>query len=124
MGAQFGITGEELEKLVKLDPNDFPRRKWLALAYARQTAALRGAEPQGPEADEFRAAYSKKEQAHIKKILRMMKAANYTSNTLLHMPWRRELSGPETPAQKDGIVATGLALASDMAFAARKRLGI
>ena len=90
----MGITGEDLEKIVALDPKDFTRKKWLALKYARQTAASRGEEPVSPEADEFRAVYSKKEQAHIKKILRMMKAANYTTSTLLNTPWRKDLAEP------------------------------
>lgn len=122
MGARFGIGKEDLEKLVKLNPEDFERKRWLALRYARMTAEARGDEPAGPLADEFRAAYTKKEQAHIRKILLMMKAANYSSNTLLHMPYDRKLSGGEDPGEKGGLAATGLSLAADLAFGLRSRL--
>lgn len=59
--------------------------------YARKFAALRGREPKGPQIFAYETAYSKKERADIKKILRMMRLANYSANLFFGLPFRDAL---------------------------------
>lgn len=103
VAARDGLTDEELEKLVALDKKDFPEREWLALNFARKTAAARGYEPQDADAERFREAFSEKEADYIRKILRMMKMANYSGNTLLGIPWRPELEPDRGRAYRASI---------------------
>lgn len=87
----LGLQKEDVEKLARLDKNDFPEKEWIALNYARKFAVQRGREPKGPEVFAYNTAYSRKERAYMKKILRMMRMANYSANFFLGLPYRADL---------------------------------
>jgi len=84
----MGITKDEYLSLIKLKKEDFPLREWAALTYAREWTYKRGCDPQGEYAEEFARHFSKKEQARIKKLLRMMLFANYCGNGFYKLPWK------------------------------------
>lgn len=91
VGGRLGITGDEIDKLIALDPKDFEHREWLALKYARDWTALGGNEPAGSYMEDFRDLYTRKERAYILKLIRMMRFANYFNNTFRGRAWRRDL---------------------------------
>ncbi len=91
VGGRLGITGEEIEKLIALDPKNFEYREWLALRYAQDWIALGGDEPAGSYMDEYRKMYSPKERGYILKLIRMMRFANNFNNTFRGRAWRRDL---------------------------------
>lgn len=90
-GMSLGLDKDGLEKLVRLEKDDFPEKEWLAFNYARKFAALRGREPKGPMIFAYMTEYSKSERAYHKKILAMMRLANYSSNFFLGLPFRESL---------------------------------
>ncbi|MBN2159629.1 MAG: hypothetical protein JW807_09550 [Spirochaetes bacterium] len=90
VGRRHGITNEEIEMLIVLDRSRFDQREWLALKYAQDWIACDGAEPAGDYMADFRRAYSGRERAYILKLVRMMRFANYWSNTFSGRPWRPE----------------------------------
>ena len=102
-GMSLGLTRADIDRLVALKKIDFTEREWLAFNYARKFAILRGREPRGPEIFAFSKAYSRKERADIKKILRMMKLANYTATLILGEPFRAELS-PGRDFSRSGLL--------------------
>jgi len=87
----LGLKKEDVEKLARLTKSDFPEKEWLAFNYARKFAVQRGREPKGPEVFAYNTAYSKTERAYMKKILRMMRMANYSANFFLGLPYRADL---------------------------------
>ncbi|HOT46230.1 MAG TPA: hypothetical protein PLM53_02035 [Spirochaetota bacterium] len=102
VGGRLGITGDEIEKLIALDPKDFEYREWLALKYAQDWTALGGDEPAGSHMDDFRKMYSPRERAYILKLMRMMRFANYFNNTFRGRAWRRDLGQPGACSLDDG----------------------
>jgi hypothetical protein len=91
VGGKLGITRDEIDRLVALNPKDFERREWLALKYAQDWILLEGREPEADYMDDFRAQYSKKERARILKLVRMMRLANLWNNTRRGRPWRTDM---------------------------------
>ncbi|MBW1989863.1 MAG: carboxymuconolactone decarboxylase family protein [Deltaproteobacteria bacterium] len=103
----LGVSREEIQNLEDMDPACFAHREWVALFYARNWAYARGKDPGGRISRQFHAEYADTEQKYIEKLLRMMKLANYTSNTLLGIPWRPELDTGPLP-KKRGLFPVSL----------------
>lgn len=93
MAGRLGITGDEIEKLITLDQNDFACREWLALKYAQDWVYLGGEEPAGDFMDDFRRDYSARERAYILKLMRVMRFANCWNNTFHGRAWKPGLDG-------------------------------
>lgn len=91
VGGRLGITGNDIETLIALDPKDFEYREWLALKYAQDWVALDGDEPAGDYMDEYRNQYSERERKYILKLMRMMRFANFFNNTFRSRAWRSDL---------------------------------
>jgi hypothetical protein len=91
VGGKLGITREEIDRLVALDPKDFEYREWLALKYAQEWILFGCREPESDYMEDFRKQYTKKERARILKLVRMMRLANLWNNTFNGRPWRADL---------------------------------
>lgn len=102
-GMKLGLDESDVEKIVTLYKEDFPEKEWLSLNHARKFAANRGRDPKGPLIFAYGKAYSKKERADMKKILRMMKMANYSANLFLGLPFRAGLE-PGRDFSRMGLV--------------------
>ncbi|MBU2490571.1 MAG: carboxymuconolactone decarboxylase family protein [Proteobacteria bacterium] len=96
----LGIPPGEVENLIRLDPACFGHREWVALSYARQWALGRGKDPGGEISRQYHSEFTELERRHLDKILRMMKLANYTSNTLFGIPWREDLDTGSLPEKR------------------------
>ncbi len=101
VGGRLGITGDDIEKLITLDPKDFEYREWLALRYVQDWIALGGDEPAGSYMEDFHTMYSMKERTYILKLVRMMRFANYFNNTFRARAWRSGLE-QSTACSLDG----------------------
>ncbi|MFP4476761.1 MAG: hypothetical protein ACLFOY_14480 [Desulfatibacillaceae bacterium] len=124
VGLRLGLTGKDIENLIDLPAEQYERREWVALKYARKWTALRGKAPVPVWEEHLAREYSKKERAYIVKVMRMMMLANYTSNYLLGLPWRASLE-PERnfPEAGEGVMGkvTGSAAGLLMPLALKVR---
>ncbi len=93
VGRRTGLSREEISDLFNLDAARFERREWLALRFAQDWAFLDGHEPSGDYMEEFAAAYSPRERARIRKLLRMMQFANYWNNRFNRKAWNPDAEG-------------------------------
>jgi hypothetical protein len=93
VGRKAGLTREEIDGLLDLDPSRFDRREWLALRYAQDRAFLDGGEPAGEHVNEYIRLYTPRERAHIGKLIRIMQFANYWNNRFRRRPWNPDAEG-------------------------------
>ena len=68
-------------KLTDLDPNDFERRTWIALAWARDWTLFRGEMPDQELVAEFESSYTEQERRDILATVTAMDFANRFMNT-------------------------------------------
>ena len=71
-----------MAKLVMLRPEDFGRREWVALAWARDWTICRGAPSDQAVVAEFESLYSEQERSHILAVVTVMDFSNLLTNTL------------------------------------------
>ena len=75
------MTEEEIYRLAALPPEQFERREWVALAYARDWALFQGEMPDRELAAEFEQLYSEPERHSLLALMTMMFFANRFNNT-------------------------------------------
>jgi len=71
-----------MAKLVMLRPDDFDRREWAALAWARNWTICRGAPSDRAQVAEFEALYSEQERRDILAVVTAIDFSNLLMNTL------------------------------------------
>jgi hypothetical protein len=86
VGRRLGLTDDDIDKLLTLDPSAFPRGEWLALKFAQEWALLGGCEPSGELLQEYKKFYNARKRARIAKLLRIIEFANYWNNTFSRRP--------------------------------------
>ncbi len=75
------MTDEDIAKLVKLKPEDFDRKIWVALAWARDWTLFRGEMPDEKLVQEFESLYNEQERRDILATVTAMDFANRFMNT-------------------------------------------
>lgn len=83
-----------MKKLIRLDPADFERREWVALAWVRDWALFRGEFPDQELVQEFESLYTEQERRDILAVATTMDFANRFNNTFT----RKVLVLPEESA--------------------------
>jgi len=86
VGRRIGLSRQEIDDLLLLDPEKFEHREWLALKYAQDWAFLDGGEPAGSYMEDFDKTYTAEEKQRIVKLLKMIQFANYWNNTFRGRP--------------------------------------
>jgi hypothetical protein len=71
-----------MAKLITLRPEDFGRREWVALAWARNWTTCRGAPSDRALVTEFESLYSEQERRDILAVVTAMDLSNLLMNTL------------------------------------------
>jgi hypothetical protein len=71
-----------MAKLVMLRPEDFGRREWVALAWARDRTICRGAPSDQAIVAEFESLYIEQERRDILAVVTVMDFSNLLMNTL------------------------------------------
>jgi alkylhydroperoxidase family enzyme len=71
-----------MAKLIMLRPEDFTRREWVALAWARNWTVCRGAPSDRALVTEFESLYSEQERRDILAVVTAMDFSNLFMNTL------------------------------------------
>ncbi len=92
-----GLSEIELKALIALDPRDFPRREWVALAWVRAFMENAGEVPAELD-EEFRAILTPQERACVLASHKAMFVFNLTANNLRAMLNRLRGRGDETAA--------------------------
>jgi AhpD family alkylhydroperoxidase len=90
-----GIPEEELAQVEQIDPDNFDRKKWLAISYVRELVAVRFGAVSQDLMRQMRAQYTGPEIKAIILVAKVMDAANLGANTFEAM--RSRLRG--APAQ-------------------------
>lgn len=76
------MTSEDMARLVTLRPEDFDRREWVALAWARDWAICRGAPSDRALVAEFESLYNEQERRDILAVVTAMDFSNLFMNTI------------------------------------------
>ena len=71
-----------MARLIVLGPEDFGRREWVALAWARNWTLCRGAPSDPALVTEFESLYSEQERRDILAVVTAMDFSNLFMNTL------------------------------------------
>lgn len=85
LGRKAGLTDKDIQDLVELDPADFERREWVALAWARDWALYRGDCPDRELGSEFESLYTEKERRDLMAVVITQDFANRWNNTFTGM---------------------------------------
>ncbi len=75
------MTDQDMAELVNLEPDDFDRRTWVALAWARDWALFRDPMPDRELVEEFESLYNEQERRDILATVTIMDFANRFMNT-------------------------------------------
>jgi hypothetical protein len=76
------MTRQDMARLIVLGPEDFGRREWVALAWARNWTICRGAPSDRALVAEFESLYSEKERRDILAVLTAVDFSNLFMNTI------------------------------------------
>jgi len=87
VGRKHGISEDDTNKLLLLERADFEMREWVLLKYVQDWTFLKGEEPAGEHAGDYKKIYSKRERKYFLKLMRMMNFANYLGNWWFRKPW-------------------------------------
>lgn len=88
---RLGMTDEDIEKLIDLNPEDFEYREWLALKFAQDWVFSNEQVRAASYLEDYKRSYSDLEQGCILKLLKMMQFANQFNNTFFRKQWRSDL---------------------------------
>jgi len=77
------LSEEEIYRLAALPPDQFERREWVALAYARDWALFQGQTPDQELAAEFERSYSDEQRRSIQAWITAANFANRFNNTFM-----------------------------------------
>jgi alkylhydroperoxidase family enzyme len=80
-GREAGLSEDDMGKLIHLEAGDFDRKKWVALAWARDWALFRGDMPDEDLVSEFESLYTEQERRDILATVTVMDFANRFMNT-------------------------------------------
>lgn len=81
-GRHAGLTDADLARIASIDPTDFDRRTWSAIAYARALAQADFGPVDGDIAAEVVATHGEEGRRNIEATARLMTVANLTGNTV------------------------------------------
>lgn len=76
-----GVPAEELAMIEQMNPEDFDRKKWLAISFVRELTEARFEKVSGELMKKMRAHYSDREIREMILIARVMDAGNLGANT-------------------------------------------
>ncbi|MDY6933352.1 MAG: hypothetical protein SVZ03_03920 [Spirochaetota bacterium] len=93
LGKWYGISEEDIDNLIYLDPDKFNYREWLVLKYAQDWTFLQGEEPVGNYMQDLKKHYSRKELSYTLKLMKAMLFSNYLFNLLRKKLWRSDIEG-------------------------------
>lgn len=96
-GRRAGLTKQDIEKLAYLRPQDFERREWVALAFAREWAWGQGSVADSGLSREFESLYTREERGRIIKLVRMMDFFNCLGNLFIRRSWKGDPHAASCP---------------------------
>lgn len=96
-GRRAGLTKQDIENLAHLRVQDFERKEWVALAFAREWVWGGGTVADGDLLSEFESLYARGERARIMKLVRMMDFFNCFGNLFIRRKWRNDPCGASCP---------------------------